>query len=93
MIAIVLVAALLGVPQASPSPLQGVGVDQKPGGAVSLDLVFRDEEGKAITIREASRNKPFILAPVYYRCPQLCTLVLNGLLTALKSIGPSAATW
>ena len=43
-----------------------------------LDLVFRDERGRPITLREAGAGKPILLAPVYYRCPQICTMVLNG---------------
>jgi protein SCO1 len=66
------------------SPLDGVGVDQNIGRVVPLDLVFLDEHGAPVTLRQASAGKAFILAPVYYRCPQLCTLVLNGLLTSLK---------
>lgn len=70
----------------SANPLDGVGVDQKIGGAVPMDLVLRDEMGAPITLREAAGGNAFILAPVYYGCPQLCTLILNGLLTSLKSI-------
>lgn len=86
----VLLAALLGPPQARPSPIDGIGIDQKPGATIPLDLPFRDEEGKPLSLREAAGNKPFILAPVYYRCPQLCNQVLLGLLTGLKDVGPSA---
>ncbi|RPH37042.1 MAG: SCO family protein [Planctomycetota bacterium] len=69
------------------SPLEGVGVDQNIGGTVPMDLAFVDEKGTSLTLRDAAAGKAFILAPVYYRCPQLCTLVLNGLLTSLKSAG------
>ncbi len=67
------------------SPTAGVGVDQNIGRVVPMDLVFSDEKGAPVTLRQAAAGKAFILAPVYYRCPQLCTLVLNGLLTSLKS--------
>src|SRR6185503_8097850 len=70
----------------SSSPLDGVGVDQRIGAAVPLDLVFRDDAGAPVTLREAADGKAFVLAPVYYGCPRLCTLILNGLLTSLKSI-------
>jgi len=69
------------------SPLEGVGVDQKIGGTIPMDLVFRDENGAPVTLRQAAAGKAFILAPVYYSCPQLCTLILNGLLTSLKGGG------
>ena len=32
------------------------------------------------------RGKPVILALVYYRCPMLCTQILNGLASSLKAV-------
>lgn len=84
---VVVIVALLW--QAAP-PLDKVGVDQKLGNPVPLDLVFRDESGRPITLRAAAAGKPVVLAPVYYRCPQLCTQVLNGLLVGLKGTIPRA---
>jgi protein SCO1/2 len=81
--------ALLAATQ-SVSPLEGVGVDQKIGNPVPLDLVFRDEAGAPVTLRQAAAGKTILLAPVYYRCPQLCTLILNGLLTSLKAMSARA---
>ncbi len=69
------------------SPLEGVGVDQNIGRSIPMDLVFLDEKGVPVTLRQAAAGKAFILAPVYYRCPQVCTLILNGLLTSLKGGG------
>src|ERR1035437_9406240 len=34
----------------------------------------------------AQRGKPVILVPVYYRCPMLCTQILNGLASSLKAV-------
>jgi protein SCO1/2 len=81
-----IVLALLGAVQSAAPPLEGVGIDQKIGSAVPLDLVFRDERGTPITLRQAAGGRPILLSPVYYRCPQLCTMVLNGLLVALKDL-------
>jgi protein SCO1/2 len=69
---------------------QDVGIDQRVGERLSLDAVFRDESGAPLTLREASGGKPTILALVYYRCPMLCTQVLNGLLQTLLELAPSA---
>src|SRR5262245_5629906 len=66
------------------APLEGVGVDQNIGRSIPMDLVFFDEKGALVTLRQAAAGKAFILAPVYYKCPQVCTLILNGLLTSLK---------
>ncbi|MBY0457143.1 MAG: SCO family protein, partial [Gemmataceae bacterium] len=64
-------------------------IDEQIGAQVPLDLVFRDENDGPITLGECVGNKPTILVPVYYRCPMLCTKILNGLLQALREMPPS----
>jgi len=64
-----------------------VGFDEHLGAKINLDAAFIDETGKEITLRSAMKqNRPFLLAPVYYSCPHLCTLTLNGVTTLLKEI-------
>jgi len=62
-----------------PPALQGVGIDQRLNQQVPLDLMFRDEAGKPVRLGDYFGSKPVILALVYYKCPMLCTLTLNGL--------------
>ena len=69
-----------------PSLLKEVGIDQKLNQSIPLDLVFRDEHGKPVQLREYFGQKPVILSLVYYNCPMLCTQVLNGLESSLKLI-------
>jgi len=70
-----------------PGALQGVGIDQKLNAAVPLNLVFRDEYGRDLPLSTYFRKqKPVILAPVYFRCPMLCTEILNGLESSLKAV-------
>ena len=72
---------------ALPGALQGVGIDQKLDAQVPLNLVFRDEAGRALPLSTYFQNhKPVILALVYYRCPMLCTQILNGVASALKAV-------
>ena len=70
-----------GVVQTSglPPALRDVGIDQKLNAQVPLDLVFRDETGGIVSLRDYFKDKPVILSLVYYQCPMLCTQVLNGL--------------
>lgn len=56
------------------------GLDQKLNAQVPLDAVFRDEHGNAVPLSSFFGSKPVILALAYYECPNLCTLVLNGVL-------------
>src|SRR5258706_8317307 len=67
-----------------PAALRGVGIDQRLNEQVPLDLMFRDETGKFVRLGDYFGNKPVILALVYYRCPMLCTLTLNGLVRAMR---------
>ena len=70
-----------------PPQLQDVGIDQKLDSQVPLDLAFRDEAGNAVKLESYfHRGKPVILTLVYYECPMLCTLVLNGLVSALRAL-------
>jgi protein SCO1 len=72
---------------ALPGELQGVGIDQKLDAQVPLDLVFHDEAGRDVALSSFFQgNKPVMLAPVYYRCPMLCTQILAGVESALKVI-------
>jgi protein SCO1 len=69
-----------------PSVLQGVGIDQRLNEQVPLNLPFRDETGRTIQLRDYFGEKPVILALVYYECPMLCTLTLNGLVRAMRAL-------
>ena len=66
-----------------PSALREVGFDQKLGGALPLDAVFRDEAGRSVRLGDYFGRRPVVLNLVYYDCPMLCTVSLNGLASAL----------
>jgi protein SCO1 len=69
-----------------PDVLQKVGFDQRLDQQVPLDLQFIDETGKTVKLGDYFGDKPVILVLAYYRCPMLCTLVLNGLTTAMHEL-------
>lgn len=69
-----------------PQLLKDVSLEQKLDDAVPLNLTFRSEKGRRVTLGEFFRGKPVILTLVYYQCPMLCTQVLNGLLRAMKDM-------
>src|ERR1051326_8385503 len=72
---------------ALPAALEGVGIDQKLDQQLPLDLTFRDEAGRTVPLSTFFQSKkPVILALVYYRCPMLCTQILNGLVSSLKAV-------
>ncbi len=75
-----------GKPPVLPPALAGVGIDQKLNAPVPLDLHFRDEAGRSVPLATYFHGKPVLLALVYYRCPMLCTQILNGVETSLKAV-------
>ena len=69
---------------ATPGVLQEIGFDQHLGESVPLDLAFTDETGRDVRLADYFGKKPVVLSLVYYDCPMLCTLSLNGLAGALE---------
>lgn len=68
-----------------PSDLEGVGIEEKIGAPVVSDVKLVDQQGKEVTLDALlTSEKPTILSLVYYECPMLCTLTLNGLVDVLK---------
>ena len=55
-----------------------VGIDEKPGAQVPLDLVLNDEEGRPVKLGDLL-GKPTILTLNYFRCAGICTPLLNGM--------------
>ena len=72
---------------ALPGALAGVGIDQKLDQQLPLELKFKDEFGRDVTLSEYFKaGKPVLLVPVYYRCPMLCTQILGGVASSLKAV-------
>jgi protein SCO1 len=74
-------------PYGRPLPVRNVGIDQKLNAPVPLDLTFADESGRPVQIKQFFSGKPVLLSLVYYQCPMLCNMVLNGEAQAMKRIG------
>lgn len=69
-----------------PKILNDVGIDQKLDAQVPPDLVFHDEMGRDVRLGDYFGKRPIVLALVYYKCPALCTMVLNDLTKAMNSM-------
>jgi len=68
-----------------PKDLSGIGLDQKLGQYVPLDLTFADENGRTVSLRQLI-IRPTILAFVYLHCPNVCSLLLQNLADALNKL-------
>jgi len=72
-------------PVETPASADKVGLDEHLGAYIPLDLVFRDEQGNQVKLSDLV-NKPTILAPVYYRCPNVCHFLQGDLARVLPGL-------
>jgi protein SCO1/2 len=66
--------------------LKAVKFDQHLGVQLSLDTAFRDESGKTVKLRDYFGKRPVVFALVYHECPMLCNVVLNNMVSSLRSL-------
>ena len=61
-----------------------IGIDQNLGDKIDLTNTFKDEKGNTVTLGKYFNKKPVMMALVYYECPTLCSLHLNGMVDTFK---------
>jgi protein SCO1 len=72
---------------AAPPPAsdQPIGVEERLGERIPLDIHFLDEEGNPVVLADLIQG-PTIIAPVYYSCPNVCNFLQGGLAMALPKV-------
>lgn len=89
-----LAAALLCLPAQAQAPApaapaaptytpQEVGIDEKLGATIPLDLVLKGEDGQPVPLRQLI-DKPTLLTLNYFRCAGICTPQLSGVAEVLN---------
>lgn len=73
-----------------PLALKAVALDQRLGEQAPLDAEFRDETGKIVRLGDYFGARPVILTFAYYRCQDLCPLLLDGVLRTLRAMSFTA---
>ena len=73
------------VPAPTFSP-EEVGINERLGATIPLDLELKGEDGKPVTLRQLI-DKPTILTLNYFRCAGICTPQLNGVAEVLNRTG------
>lgn len=66
--------------------LTRIGIDQQLDAQLPLDIPFRNDQGQIVRLGDYFGDKPVLLALVYYECPMLCGLIVNGMLDALRDV-------
>jgi protein SCO1 len=86
----VLVLAVLLAVQSGPDIIASVGIDRRMGERLDPGIVLRDEGGRTVKLGEFFGGRPVILTPVYFECPMVCSMQLNGVVRALRVMPFSA---
>src|SRR5512133_2091865 len=63
----------------------GIDVDEHLGAKVPLDLTFRDETGRQVTLASLVTG-PTLILPVYYSCTNVCNFLQGGLARTLPQV-------
>jgi protein SCO1/2 len=82
-----LVGLLLG---SARGEVPAVSFEQRIGAELPLTAPFRDTEGKVGPLSTWFRGRPVVLWLGYAGCAQLCSVTSNGMVSALRQLGPSA---
>jgi len=62
-----------------------IGLDEKLGTRIPLDLTFRDDNGRIVRLGDLITG-PTIILPVYYSCTNVCNFLQQGLARALPAV-------
>jgi protein SCO1 len=62
-----------------------IGIIEKLGNFVPLDLTFNNENNEVVTLRELIK-KPSILMFVYFDCPNLCSPLMDGVAEVISKL-------
>ncbi|MBT3237109.1 MAG: SCO family protein [Bdellovibrionales bacterium] len=63
-----------------------IGIDYKKlGTTIPMDIPFTDHNGRQVTLAELAKDKPIVLAPVYYSCTSICNPLLHGITTLINN--------
>jgi len=84
---LVAVSAIAGAHDNSrPEALRDVAFEQKLNQPIPLDLKFRDETGTSVELKQYFGRRPVLLNFVYYKCRDLCPLLLDGMVRTMRAL-------
>jgi protein SCO1/2 len=62
-----------------------VGVDERLGEFIDLELTFQDQDGRVLRLGDFIK-KPTVILPVFFYCPQACSMMLASLASAINDV-------
>ena len=68
-------------------PFAAAGIDSRQiGTALPRNLQFVDQQGHSVRLGELLDQRPVLLIPVYFRCPNVCGAALSTLFSQLQNV-------
>lgn len=68
-------------------PFAAAGIDNRHiGQALPADLLFTDQRGQTVRLGEILGQRPTLLIPLYFRCPNVCGAALSTLFSQLQPL-------
>ncbi len=64
------------------TPKPEVGIYERLGETIPDDIILNDENGNPVNVKSLI-TKPTVFSLVYFRCPGICSPLLNGILTVV----------
>lgn len=66
---------------------QGAQIEEKLGDYIPLDAKFATVSGDSVSLGDLLEDgKPIILNPLYFDCPVLCGLVIDGMIDVIDDL-------
>jgi len=80
-------SAFAQVNRETPDALQDLGINEHLGDFIPLDAKFAKSNGDSVLLGDLlEEGKPVLLNPLYYECPMLCGLVLDGVINVVDKL-------
>lgn len=70
-----------------PSELTGIDIEDRRGAVIPREVTLRDQDTHPVLVGDYFDGKrPVVLVLAYFDCPMLCSMVINGVLEAMKEL-------
>jgi protein SCO1/2 len=66
---------------------------QHPGAQLPLQTAFVDDDGRKVLLADLFGQKPVVLVPGYFRCPNLCSTVMQSVLQTFAAMALPAGSY
>lgn len=70
-----------------PDAVKGIGIEEKLGDHIPPGITLLDSKGNTLKMADLyKQDKPILINPGYYECPQLCSLIRTGVFKVAKEL-------